>query len=219
MLREIRDGLDDATAAYLDDGLSRADAERAAVAEFGSPVQVAASIRAELTVAAGRVAALVFSVVSGGQMVVAEMIWSSDEPAAGLPQGAAWIETLSWVVDVAAFAALVVGLAMAALLGSSPRMFRLVRRIDRVEAARRAAIAIVAVVVLQIAAGIVLGLYWLGADALLFPSPLEMLYSPTLPIVEILLAAKCLQLSSRRGWPLRQDGADDSAERLPLMSA
>lgn len=214
LLREIRDGIDDATIGYLDEGLDSVAAQRSAVAEFGPAHQVAASIRTELAVDAGRIAALVAGVGSGAQVFIAEMIWSTGTSDDWFARPG-WYGALAQVVDVAGIVVLVAGVGMAIALGRSPRLLGFARRFDRVRAARAAAIAVMISVVLQSAAGIALMVFGPGATALFTMAPLEMVHSPTLPIIEVVLAAQCLRLASGRG-ARKQNGPHHTAERLPF---
>lgn len=217
MLREIRDGLDDAAAAHVDGGLTRSDAERAAVVEFGPADQVAASIRAELAIDTGRIAALAAGVFSGAQMVIAQIVWSGNGSATdSVPT---WYGVLARTVDVMALVALVAGVAVAGLLGRSPRILAFARGFDRVAVARKAAIAVLVAVALQAVAGFTLTVFGPGFDALVSSSPLENLHSPGLPIIETILAVQCLRLASGRGRTTGQDRAHDTAERLPLPTS
>ncbi|PRX45389.1 hypothetical protein B0I33_10952 [Prauserella shujinwangii] len=78
MVREVRDGLGDATEAYQATGLSPAEAERRAVADFGDPQQVAGELQAELTARYGRRTAALMAVAFPGLVLLWDLLWALD---------------------------------------------------------------------------------------------------------------------------------------------
>jgi hypothetical protein len=70
LLAEARDGLEDATEALEADGLTRWEAERQAVADFGELAEVVPGYRAELGYAQGRRTAVLLCVVMLAQPVI-----------------------------------------------------------------------------------------------------------------------------------------------------
>ena len=84
LLAEARDHLTDATEAFEADGLDRYDAEKHAVAEFGTLEEVAPGYRADLAVSQSRrTAVLLFAALIIQPIVWREGVWawSQDAPA------------------------------------------------------------------------------------------------------------------------------------------
>ncbi|MEV4727787.1 permease prefix domain 1-containing protein [Micromonospora humida] len=114
MLREVRDALDDATEAYRERGLPAREAERRAVADFGTPADLAPTYQAELAAGAlrglSRRALLIAVVLTlGGDLTWQGSSWSGGPPPPpGYQVLAASVDGI-WLV--------VAGLALAALLG------------------------------------------------------------------------------------------------------
>ncbi|SCL55360.1 hypothetical protein GA0070606_2428 [Micromonospora citrea] len=80
LLTEARHGLLDAVDAYREDGLPAAEAQRRAVAEFGSPAQLVPAYQAELTVGALRGLSLRVVGLAVVAFVAGDLTW----------QGASW---------------------------------------------------------------------------------------------------------------------------------
>lgn len=76
LLGEARDGLLDATDAYLDAGLGPAEAADRAVADFGAYRQVVPSFQAELAAAQGRRTALFVAITMPTVMVLSRLMWA-----------------------------------------------------------------------------------------------------------------------------------------------
>lgn len=113
LLTEARHALLDAAEAYRDEGLSAADAERRAVAEFGSPAQLAPAYQAELAAGALRGLSLRVVAVAATLIVAGDLTWQgsswSDGPAP--PAGYQLLSaSLNWIWLTA------LGLAVAGLL-------------------------------------------------------------------------------------------------------
>jgi len=109
VLAEIRDGLLDAAEAYTADGLTPADAERRAVADFGPVEAVAAALREHVAVRRGRrTAALACLPALLGP--VWDVGWDLASGAAMRP--AASVLTLETLLDWVAVLAAVAGVAL-----------------------------------------------------------------------------------------------------------
>lgn len=148
MVREVRDGLDDAASAYVDDGLPRGAAERRAVEEFGPIGTLAAGLRDELTVAAGRSTATSAFVIGLVQLVGAQQLWKNEVTIAGWPSAS---ETyLAWARAVDLFNLSAVALAGLALLV----MTRGGRFVDPRPVVRALAIGVLTCIVIDIVAGV-----------------------------------------------------------------
>jgi hypothetical protein len=77
MIREVRDGLHDAVAAYRDCGLDQERAARRAVRDFGPIREIAPQFQAELAARQGRWTAALLVVVFPGMMLGWEFVWRS----------------------------------------------------------------------------------------------------------------------------------------------
>ncbi|PZF98874.1 permease prefix domain 1-containing protein [Micromonospora deserti] len=112
LLTEARHGLSDAVEAYRADGLSAAEAQRRAVAEFGTPAQLVPAYQAELAVGALRglalrVVAMAVAVMLAGDLTWQGSSWSNDgpRPPAGyllLSASLSWIWGTAFVLAAAA---------------------------------------------------------------------------------------------------------------------
>ncbi|WP_232665062.1 permease prefix domain 1-containing protein [Pseudonocardia sp. TRM90224] len=76
MLRETREGLEDAAAAHREGGLAPAEAEALAVRQFGSVRQIAPLYQAELTVRQSRRTALLLAVLMPALTHGWDMLWT-----------------------------------------------------------------------------------------------------------------------------------------------
>ncbi|MFF4876616.1 permease prefix domain 1-containing protein [Micromonospora sp. NPDC000668] len=76
LLTEARHGLLDAVEAYREDGVPPTEAQRRAVAEFGTPAQLLPSWQAELAVGALRGLSLRMLAVAGVLVVAGDLTWS-----------------------------------------------------------------------------------------------------------------------------------------------
>jgi hypothetical protein len=86
LLAEARDGLEDATEALEADGLTRWEAERQAVADFGELAEVVPGYRAELGYAQGRRTAVLLCLVMMAQPVIWQegaWPWNQHEDGSG----------------------------------------------------------------------------------------------------------------------------------------
>jgi hypothetical protein len=94
LLAEARDHLTDATEALEAEGLSRYDAERAAVADFGGLDDVVPGYRAELAVSQGRRTAMMLLLALIIQPIVwAQGVWSWNQDASGETPLNAFLQT------------------------------------------------------------------------------------------------------------------------------
>ncbi|MEU5938412.1 permease prefix domain 1-containing protein [Micromonospora sp. NPDC047548] len=75
LIVELRHALDDAAEAYRESGLSAAEAERRAVAEFGAPAQLVPAYQAELAAAALRGLSLRAFAVALALLVAGDLTW------------------------------------------------------------------------------------------------------------------------------------------------
>ncbi|MEU9505099.1 permease prefix domain 1-containing protein [Micromonospora sp. NPDC048170] len=106
LLTEARHGLLDAVDAYREDGLPAAEAQRRAVAEFGSPSQLAPAYQAELAAGALRglslrVIALATVAFVAGDLTWQGSGWSGSPPPAGyqfLSASVGWIWGAAFVL-------------------------------------------------------------------------------------------------------------------------
>ncbi|MCO1617724.1 permease prefix domain 1-containing protein [Micromonospora tulbaghiae] len=85
LLAEARHALEDAVEAYRDGGLPRAEAQRRAVAEFGSDAQLVPGFQAELAVGALRGLALRTLVVAVVLIAAGDLTWQGSSWSGGPP--------------------------------------------------------------------------------------------------------------------------------------
>ncbi|MFG2053661.1 permease prefix domain 1-containing protein [Micromonospora sp. NPDC048930] len=133
LLTEARHSLQDAVEAYREGGLPRAEAERRAVAEFGSPAQLAPDYQAELAAGALRrlaVRALAVAVVlmAGGDLTWRGSSWSDGpRPPEGYLLLSASLNGIWGLVAALALAGLLLGILAARYRSSRlPRLGRAV---------------------------------------------------------------------------------------------
>ncbi|MFD6639246.1 permease prefix domain 1-containing protein [Micromonospora chalcea] len=133
LLTETRHALEDAVEAYREGGLPRAEAERRAVAEFGSDRQLVPEFQAELASGALRGLALRTLLISVVLIAAGDLTWQGSSWSGGPPPPASYLLLSAgldviWVVVAAlALAALLVG-PLTARWGS-PRLVRPARLI------------------------------------------------------------------------------------------
>ncbi|MFY1659581.1 permease prefix domain 1-containing protein [Micromonospora sp. WMMD1274] len=85
LLAEARHALEDAVEAYRDGGLPRAEAQRRAVAEFGSDAQLVPGFQADLAVGALRGLALRTLVVAVVLIAAGDLTWQGSSWSGGPP--------------------------------------------------------------------------------------------------------------------------------------
>lgn len=113
LVTEARDGLTDAAEAYQEAGLTRAHAEREAVAEFGSVPELAASYQRLLAYAQGRRTALLVFCVCAAQAIGSTFAWQTagmgwqELPSPGFLVAAHVVDWLGIAVKVLALVLLV----------------------------------------------------------------------------------------------------------------
>lgn len=123
LLKEVDDGLQDAAAAYRDEGLAPEEAARRAAAEFGDPADLAPLYQAELDACQGRRAAMLIAVAYPTITLAWDALWrfasiGSDEAAPG-------IASMASLVDVFSYGAAIAAAAIVPLFGrASPRLAR-----------------------------------------------------------------------------------------------
>lgn len=83
ILREVRDGLQDAAAAHEEAGLDPPEARRQAVGEFGAVREIAPGLQAELNFAQGRRTGWLLSFLVILQSLIAQFGWRHDADAVG----------------------------------------------------------------------------------------------------------------------------------------
>ncbi|WP_326562525.1 permease prefix domain 1-containing protein [Micromonospora sp. NBC_01796] len=125
LLTEARDSLWDATEAYRDSGLEAVAAQRRAVAEFGTPDQLAPAYQAELTAGQGRRLALVVALVPVA-MLTADLMWW--QPPATTPSAPSGFLLMVRALDWASYAAGALALVTLLLLGPASRRWHLAPR-------------------------------------------------------------------------------------------
>ncbi|MFE9688899.1 permease prefix domain 1-containing protein [Micromonospora sp. NPDC005806] len=133
LLTEARHALLDAVEAYREDGLPLAEAERRAVAEFGTPAQLAPGYQAELAAGALRGLALRALAVAVVLMAGGDLTWRGSSWSEGLrpPEGYlllhAFLNGIWGLVAGLALAGLLLGLLAARYRSSRlPRLTRAV---------------------------------------------------------------------------------------------
>lgn len=117
MLIELRDGLHDATAAYVEAGLPADEAERRAVSECGDVREIAEQFRTELAASQGKRAAMLLAVTMLAGIVAWDVVWNFAPPG---PVGPV-VLTMSGVVDWAGLAGGSSALVVIALLALGAR--------------------------------------------------------------------------------------------------
>jgi hypothetical protein len=113
MLREARDGLDDAAAAYRDAGVEPGRAAALAVRDFGPVAGVAPLLQAELAAAQGKRTALLLAVAFPALMLGWDQVWSggSEWGDAAIPA----VRVLAVAQDVSSVAIAVVAVGLLVL--------------------------------------------------------------------------------------------------------
>jgi hypothetical protein len=91
MVREIRDGLEDAVAAYRESGLDGREAWRRAHADFGDPGEVAAGLQVELTARYGRRTAAGMALAFPALVLLWDSLWVMDAKPPQLPPTSTWL--------------------------------------------------------------------------------------------------------------------------------
>ncbi|WP_214406516.1 permease prefix domain 1-containing protein [Pseudonocardia lacus] len=116
IVREVRDGLADATDAYRRAGLDTAQAARLAVRDFGPVAEVADLYQDELAAGQGRRTALQLAVLLPALMALWSLLWSSGLMGADGPTGlTAMVLDLVVLQNVATALAAATALALVAL--------------------------------------------------------------------------------------------------------
>ncbi|WP_410809907.1 permease prefix domain 1-containing protein [Micromonospora sp. 067-2] len=123
LLTEARHGLLDAVEAYREDGVPPAEAQRRAVAEFGSPAQLVPSWQAELAVGALRGLSLRMLAVAGVLVVAGDLTWRGASWSDG-PHPPAVYRLLSASVDWIWMGALLLSVAGLLVVAVSARSAR-----------------------------------------------------------------------------------------------
>lgn len=126
LLAEVRAGLHDAVEAHTAGGADPAEARRRAVAEFGSPAELAPLFQAGIGATQGRRTALVLASAFPGLLLGWDLMWHAGVDWAGTPSPA--VRLLARAQDLASLAIGVTALVGALLLvrcartGRDPRL-------------------------------------------------------------------------------------------------
>ncbi|MEU4527534.1 permease prefix domain 1-containing protein [Micromonospora ureilytica] len=120
LLTEARHGLLDAVEAYRESGVPPTEAQRRAVAEFGSPAQLLPSWQAELAVAALRGLSLRMLAIAGVGVVAGDLTWRGSSWSGG-PRPPAGYLLLSNSVDWIWMSALLLSVAGLLVVWASAR--------------------------------------------------------------------------------------------------
>jgi len=148
MLTEARQGLDDAVLDLREAGRTRAEAEREAVAEFGTVDELVPSYQAELAASAARTLGLRVVAVFAVLAICGDLVWRG-APWTG-PQPPTAYSALSQGIDVLGIVA-----AATAVLGSAALWFATrAGRLVPPRVLRWAVIAVVGLVTVEAASGI-----------------------------------------------------------------
>ncbi|MEV4820237.1 permease prefix domain 1-containing protein [Micromonospora sp. NPDC049274] len=123
LLTEARHDLLDAVDAYRESGVPPTEAQRRAVAEFGSPAQLLPSWQAELAVAALRGLSLRMLAVAGVLVAAGDLTWRGSSWSAG-PQPPALYRLLSASVDWIWFGELLLAVTALLVVWASARSSR-----------------------------------------------------------------------------------------------
>ncbi|MEV6815846.1 permease prefix domain 1-containing protein [Micromonospora sp. NPDC051296] len=123
LMTEARHGLLDAAEAYRDSGLPAHEASRQAVAEFGTPEQLAPAYQAELAVAALRGLALRILAFAAAASLAGDLTWRGSSWSEG-PRPPAGYLLLSQLVEWVWAGAFLLGVAGLMLVGATARSSR-----------------------------------------------------------------------------------------------
>jgi hypothetical protein len=109
LIAEARGSLEDAAAAYQEDGLDARTARSRAVAEFGDARELAPAYQAELTAGQGRRLAVIVALLPVGMLTADRMWWRPPGDAPQTPPAAFlfMVEALDWTSYAAGALALV----------------------------------------------------------------------------------------------------------------
>jgi hypothetical protein len=129
MVAEARDGLLDASEAYVRGGLDADGAQRRAIADFGSVVSVAPEYQVELGLSQGRRTAMLTCVSLAAQ----PLIWRVLLPLLGHPEtaGTAAFNVVNHLVEGVGALSIAAGLLLVLALGPGTRFLRAPARLIR----------------------------------------------------------------------------------------
>ncbi len=122
-MTEARHGLLDAVEAYRDGGLPAHEASRRAVADFGTPEQLAPAYQAELAVAALRGLSLRVLAFAGAAAIAGDLTWQGSSWSEGPPPPAGYLlvsQSVEWIWAMA----FLLGAAGLVLVGATARSSR-----------------------------------------------------------------------------------------------
>ncbi|NGM12266.1 hypothetical protein ENC19_06020 [Verrucosispora sp. CWR15] len=123
LMTEARHGLLDAVEAYRDSGLPAGEASRQAVADFGTPDQLAPAYQAELAVAALRGLSLRVVAFAATGSIAGDLTWHGSSWSTGPPPPSGYL-LLSQSVEWIWAGAFLFGLAGLALVAATARSAR-----------------------------------------------------------------------------------------------
>lgn len=117
LLRELGDGLRDAASVYQMRGMSRQQAEHRAVAESGTPDELAPQYREALTVIQGRRTACVYAVSAPASILAWSYVWSDPTAAMVASEGTSTLARFCWdLIDYAGYISSMVAAGVLLLL-------------------------------------------------------------------------------------------------------
>lgn len=152
MIREVRDGLHDAVAAYRERGLDHERAAEQAVRDFGPIRDIAPQLQDEMAARQGRLTALLVMVTFPGLVLAWDVLWRWG-PDTGHNPVMPLTVALARVVDVAALVAGVAGVVLLAAGFHRAAPPRLVTRLAGGVACVSAVICTGAAVLMNLASG------------------------------------------------------------------
>lgn len=127
LLREARDHLTDATDAYLRAGYDPAEAERQAVADFGTVDEIAPAFQTTLAVAGGRRTSWLLLAV----LLIQPLVWDGPLSSHDAPPDGLFFAILDKGVEYVGGAMILAAVLLAAASGIGNRWFRAGRGIAR----------------------------------------------------------------------------------------
>ncbi|GLW06650.1 hypothetical protein Misp01_17800 [Microtetraspora sp. NBRC 13810] len=196
MLAEVRDGLCDAAEALESGGLCRAEAERAAVEEFGAIEEIAPGYQEELIARQGRRTAALLFVGVPLTTIMWSLIWRffpdtvTLSPVRDWPS---WYLAVARTMDVMQLLTGVLGAVALVTLGRGARRFRRARLVTR-------GLGLLIWCELPFVVGMSLALMWGGNTGFgtFVPGLLASLVSNGLLVWQLYSASRCLTLGRER---------------------
>ena len=203
LLAEVRDGLDDASAALLDAGLSRADARQAAVDEFGPVAGLAPEFQRELAVLQARRTAIWAALALPALWLAWDLTWTNAPVLGAAPPAVTMLARLTDVLGIGTSM-----LCLAALVGLELGGVRLRRPERLARAIGRTVIIGVLGVLTSSSAMTTMNLYSaVGISAI---SGYRVVAIATLVVISVVLAsavrcARAAEIDFNEGAPVQSD--------------